>query len=186
MIMKDQQKTEYLKEALRLAELRLEEQNITLTLQEKKAVLIATLCIALIGFLLTFTGDIEQVSRALDCLIGIKPSIFWASFVFKILPSLILAVAMLHSIQSLNLAKLGIRGAAPGYTLNDYFDRDLYRLAKGLLKDYDDRIKRNIKTLKIQDTEMKKAKNWLFIGIPVAIFLVAVREMLQSVDTSIL
>ena len=76
---------------------------------------------------------------------------------------------------------LGIRGASPGYTLNDYFERNLYRLSKGLLEDYDDRIKKNLEMLETKDTEMRKARNWLFFGIPFAIVLVIIREVLQII-----
>lgn len=184
MITKDQQKSEYLKEALRLAELRLEEQNATLSLQERIAALIATLCIAFIGYLLTFTGDIGRFSKILDWLSGIKSGGLWTLIIFETLPSLPLAIAMLHSIRSLNLMDLGTRGASPGYTLNDYFGRNLNRLAKGLLEDYNVRIRRNQEMLEDKNKELTKARNWLFFGIPLAIFLVVLREMLVvlSVD----
>ncbi len=176
MITKDQLKTEYLKEALRLAELRLEEQNITLSKLENKAVLIATLCIVLIGYLLAFTGGLEETYSIKSWNI---PSKHANLLIFKILPCLPLAVAMLYSIQSLNLVNLGTRGASPGYSLNDYFGRNLNRLAKGLLEDYDDRIKKNIEMLEAKYEEMKKARNWLYWGVPLAIMLVAIREMIQ-------
>ena len=86
---------------------------------------------------------------------------------------------MLYSIQSLNLVNLGTRGASPGYSLNDYFGRNLNRMAKGLLEDYDDRIKKNIEMLEAKYKEMKKARNWLYWGVPLAIVLVAIREMIQ-------
>lgn len=180
MITKDQQKTEYLKEALRLAELRLEEQNITLSLQEKKAALIVTLCIAVIGYLLTFTGDIGKVPVTMDNLFRTELGELWTSLIFKILPSLFLAFAMLHSIQSLSVADLGTRGASPGYSMNDYFGRNLNKLAKGLLEDYNDRIRNNQDMLEYKKKEMAKARIWLFIGIPLAIVLVAIREMLLA------
>ncbi|MDE0286353.1 MAG: hypothetical protein OXI88_23185 [Gammaproteobacteria bacterium] len=186
MITKDQQETEYLKEALRLAELRLEEQNTTLTLQEKKAALVVTLCIAIIGYLLTFTGDIQTVPVILDYLFKTKFGDLWTSLIFKILPSLILAFAMVHSIRSLNLMDLGTRGASPGYSMSDYFERDLNNLAKGLLEDYHERIIENQDMLEHKKKEMKSARKWLFIGIPVAIVLVATREMLLAVEPSIL
>ena len=178
---KVQQKEEYLKEAVRLAELRLEEQNIALTLQEKKAVLIATICIVIIGYLLTFAGDIEQVSITLDYLFRTKLGELWPLLIFKILPSLILAFAMVHSIQSLNLSDLGIRGASPRYTLDNYFNRDLNKLAKELLEDYNARIKENQEMLEAKNEEMRKARNWLFRGIPLSIILVIFRELLQII-----
>ena len=179
MVTKDQQESDYLKESLRLAELRLEEQSITLTLQEKKAALIATLCIAFIGYLLTFTGDIGEASTILDRLFKTKLGELWTLLIFKILPSLPLAFAMLHSIQSLNLVDLGTRGASPGYTLDNYFERDLNKLAEELLEDYNDRIKVNQEMLVSKNKEMRNARNWLFIGIPLAIVLVITWEFLQ-------
>lgn len=179
MILKEQQKTEYLKEAVRLAELRLEEQNIALTLQEKKSALIATFCIVIIGYLLTFTGDIEQVSRTLDYLFRTKLGELWPLLIFKIIPSSVLALAMLYSIRSLNLADIGIRGAPPEYTLDNYFKRNLNKLAKELLENYNDRIKENQEMLETKNEEMRKARNWLFIGTPLAVILVIARELLQ-------
>ena len=164
-----------------MAELRLEEQNIALTLQEKKAVLISTFCIVIIGYLLTFTGDIEQVSVTLDYLFRTKFGELWTLLIFKILPSLILAFAMLHGVQSLNLSDLGIRGASPGYTLDNYFKRDLNKLTKELLEDYNGRIKENQEMLEAKNEELRKARNWLFRGIPLAIILIIFREILQII-----
>ena len=175
MITKDQQKSDYLKEALRLAELRLEEQHITLTTQGKKAVLIATLCIAFIGYLLAFTGAIGETYSILGWNIPLK---FTNLLIFKILPCLPLAMAMLYSIQALDLEDLGTRGATPEYTLDEYFKHDLYQLMIVLLEDYNERIYENEKILGTKNREMVKARNWLFIGIPLAIVLVAFREML--------
>lgn len=179
MTTKERQKSDYLKEALRLAELRLEEQNITLILQEKQAALIVTLCIAFIGYLLTFTGEIEQVPMLLDYIFRTKLGELWTSLIFKILPSLPLAFAMLHSIQSFSLVDLGTRGASPDYSTNDYFGRNLNRLARGLLVDYNERVRNNQEMLKGKNKEMRKARKWLFIGIPLAIVSVAFREILQ-------
>lgn len=186
MITKDQKKLEYLQEALRLAELRLEEQNITLTLQEKKAVLVVTLCIAVIGYLLTSTGEIGKVTEIFNYFSQIKLSELWISSIFKILPSLILAIAMLHGIQSLSLMNLGTRGASPDYSMSDYFGHDLNDLSKGLLEDYNDRIKKNKKMLDHKKKEMIKARKWLYFGIPLAIVLVATREILLAVGIPIL
>ena len=186
MITKDQQKTEYLQEALRLAELRLEEQSVTLTLQEKKAVLVVTLCIAVIGYLLTSTGEIGKLTEIFNYLFQTKLSDLSIALIFKILPSLILAFAMLHGIQSLSMMNLGTRGASPGYSMSDYFGHDLNKLAKGLLEDYNDRIRENQDMLDHKKKEMKKARKWLFFGIPLAIVLVAIREMLLAIGPSIL
>ena len=181
MITKDQQETEYLKEALRLAELRLEEQNTTLTLQEKKAALVVTLCIAIIGYLLSFTGDIKALPEVLDHIFKTKIGDLWTSLIFKITPSLILACAMVRSIRSLNLMDFGTRGASPGYSMSDYFGHDLNKLAKGLLEDYNDRIKKNQEMLDHKQKEMIKARKWLYTGIPLAIVLVANREIVLAV-----
>ena len=172
----DKQNLDYLKEALRLAELRLEEQNITLSTQGKKAVMIATLCIALIGYLLAFTGGVGEIYTVPGWNI---PPKYTNLFIFKILPSLPLAMAMLFSIQALDLEDLGTRGATPEYTLDEYFKHDLYQLMIVLLEDYNERIYENQKILEVKNKEMVKARNWLFLGIPVAIIMVAVREMLQ-------
>ena len=176
MITNDQQETEYLKEALRLAELRLEEQNTTLSTQGKKAVLIATLCIAFIGYLLAFTGGVGETYTVFGWHI---PPKYANLLVFKILPSLPLAMAMLFSIQALDLEDLGTRGATPEYTLDEYFKHNLYQLMMVLLEDYNERIYENQKILEAKNSEMVKARNWLFVGIPVAIIMVAIREMLQ-------
>ena len=176
MTTKDQQKSDYLKEALRLAELRMEEQNITLTTHGKKAVLIVTLCIAFIGYLLAFTGGVGETYTIFCWNI---PSKYANLLIFKILPSSPLAMAMLYSIQALDLEDLGTRGASPDYTLNLYFKRNLYQLAKELLDDYNERIKQNEKILDTKNREMEKARNWLFLGIPLAIILVIVREVLH-------
>lgn len=181
MTTKDQIKMEYLQEALRLAELRLEEQNITLTLQEKKAVLVVTLCIAVIGYLLTSSGEIGKVAEIVNILFQTKSGDLWISLIFKILPSLILAFAMIHGIQSLSLMNLGTRGTSPDYSMNDYFGQDSDKLAKGLLEDYNDRIKKNQKMLDHKKKEMIKARKWLYFGIPLAIVLVASREILLAV-----
>ncbi len=186
MITKDQQKTEYLQEALRLAELRLEEQSITLTLQEKKAVLVVTLCIAVIGYLLTSTGEIEKVTEIFNNIFQTKFGDLWISLIFKILPSLFLAFAMIYGIRSLSLMNLGTRGASPGYSMSDYFGHDLNKLARGLLEDYNDRIKKNQKMLDHKKKEMIKARKWLYFGIPLAIILVAYREILLALGPLIL
>lgn len=86
-------------------------------------------------------------------------------------------MAMVYSIQALDLTKLGMRGASPSYTLDEYFNYDLYKLAEGLLEDYNDRINQNETVLADKDSEMEKARNWLFLGIPVAIILVLIREI---------
>ena len=87
-------------------------------------------------------------------------------------------MAMLYSIQALDLEDLGTRGATPEYTLDEYFKHDLYQLMIVLLEDYNERIYENEKILGTKNREMVKARNWLFIGIPLAIVLVAFREML--------
>ena len=174
-------KMEYLQEALRLAELRLEEQSITLTLQEKKAVLVVTLCIAVIGYLLTSSGEIWKLAETINHNYQTKSGDLWISLIFKILPSLFLAFAMIHGIRSLSLMNLGTRGASPGYSMSDYFGQDVNKLAKGLLEDYNDRIKKNQKMLDHKRKEMIKARKWLYFGIPLAIVLVANREILLAV-----
>ena len=181
MITKDQQKSEYLKEALRLAELRLEEQNVTLTLQEKKAVLIATLSIAFIVYLLAFTGESGEAYTILGRKIPLKPTNF---FIFKILPSCLFVMSMIHSINALDLTKLGTRGASPNYALDDYFNHDLYELRNGLLEDYNERVEKNEKILEVKDKQLRKARNWLFYGIQLAIVLVLYREILKTFFTT--
>ena len=175
--MKNLQTLEYFKEALRLAELRLEEQNTTLTLQEKKAVLIATLAIAFVGYLLAFSGEIGTTLTILNRSGPVNE--FWVLMIFQILPSVPSVFALAHSMASLNLMELGTRGAPPRYTLDDYFKGDLNELVVGLLEDYDERITNNQELLETKNKEMRKAKKWLFLGFACAVTAVLFRELLQ-------
>ena len=74
----------YGKEAVRLAELRLVEQTLSSGVQEKKAILISTICFLFVGYLLAFPVE-KEVLYKICCW---APPQWSVVFLIKILPSL--------------------------------------------------------------------------------------------------
>ena len=165
----------YGKEAVRLAELRLVEQTLSSGVQEKKAILISTICFLFVGYLLAFPVE-KEVLYKICCW---APPQWSVVFLIKILPSLFFIKPLYHSINVLDLKSYGHSGASPKYTTDDYFKGDLDKLRKELLKTYDKDIRKNAAGLDANSEEMKKAKNWLFFAMVFAGIFVIFRELIS-------
>ena len=166
---------DYDKESVRLAELRLGEQTQSSDVQEKKAILISTICFLFVGYLLAFSPERETLYN-ICCWTPPR----WSVVLFiKILPSLLFIKPLYHSIKILDLKSYGLSGASPNYTTGDYFGSDPDKLRKALLESYEDKIKDNAKKLNANSNEMKKAKNWLFLAMGFAGIIVIFRELIS-------
>ena len=165
----------YDKEALRLAEIRLGEQTLSSGVQEKKAILISTICFLFVGYLLVFPVEKE----ALYNICCWTPPLWSVVLLIKILPSLFFIKPLYHSINVLDLKSYGLSGASPKYTKDDYFRGDLDKLREKLLETYEKRITKNTAGLDANSKEMKKAKNWLFFAMVFAGIFVIFRELIS-------
>ena len=167
--------TKYRKEALRLAELRLGEQTLSSGVQEKKAILISTICFLFVGYLLAFPVEKEALYK-ICCW---TPPLWGVVLLIKILPSLFFIKPLYHSIKVLDLKSYSLSGASPKYTTDDYFGSVSDKLRKELLKTYEQKIGKNAAGLDANSKEMKKAKNWLFFAMVFAGIFVIFRELIS-------
>ena len=174
--MATQQELEYRKEAVRLAELRLEAQDLAYDAQTKKVVLIGTVCFIFIGFLIVFPIEKEKTYE-IFCW---SFAAWGVSLVFKHLPCLPFVMSLYHSFKSLDLKSFSLPGFSPKYTTDKCFESDASKLTEKMLIDYEDRIKENADALKINGEVMGKAKSWLIYGMLFAVIIVVVRDLTLS------
>lgn len=168
-----QQELEYRKEAVRLAELRLEAQDQAYNAQTKKVVLMGSVCFVFIGFLFTFPIEKEK-TYDLFCLC--LPA-WGAMLIFKYLPCLPFFISLYHSFNSLDLKSFKLPGFSPKYTTDKCFESDSNKLTERMLIDYEERIANNAKAIDSNGDKMEVAKNWLIFGILFAVVVVVVREL---------
>ena len=174
MTTETKQGLEYRKEALRLAELRLGEQNLTYDTQTNKVVLIGTVCFVFSGYLLAF--PIESV-KPFEILCWAFPS-WCVLLVLSILPALVFSVPFYHCVNALDLKTFSLRGASPNYTMSDYFKCDSYELTERLLEAYETRIQNNANELDANSDKIGNAINSLIFGILYAVIAVVVRKLI--------
>ena len=138
--------SEYLREAVRLAELRMSEQNSLERDYERKAVLMITFCVVIAGYL--FAGN-------------------WAGWaVLKILPIAFLAVAVWKGVRTFEFKEFGAQGIHPEtsaelFELN--YNTDLLR--EYALVEYEDRLNRNGRYLNRRAERLEFAKPYFYTGL---------------------
>ena len=166
-----QKELEYLKEAVRLAELRLEAQDKAYDAQTKKVVLMGSVCFVFIGFLFAFPIEKE---KTYEIFCWSFPA-WGAVLVFKYLPCLPFVMSLYHSFKSLDLKSFKLPGFSPKYTTDKCFESDPSKLTEKMLQDYEDRIKDNAEVIENNGDKMEEAKNWLIYGMLFAVLVVVVR-----------
>ena len=170
-----QQELEYRKEAVRLAELRLEAQDQAYDAQTKKVVLMGSVCFVFIGYLFAFPIEKEKTYELFYwCL----PA-WGAMLVFKYLPCLPFVISLYHSFKSLDLKSFKLPGFSPKYTTDKCFESDPSKLTEKMLQDYEDRIKDNAAVIDSNGGKMEAVKNWLIFGVLFAVIVVVVRELVS-------
>ncbi|MGI9297025.1 MAG: hypothetical protein ACR2QC_03905 [Gammaproteobacteria bacterium] len=146
----------YWEEAVRLAELRMTEYNRIQIGYERRAVLLITFCVVIIGFL--FAGE-------------------WAGWLaLKFAPVLLLAFAAIRGMLILQFAEFGVQGIHPR-TLADssLFEGNTDALREYVCQEYAERIDRNQKLLARQSKHLECGRILLYLGLAGA-FIVSVAE----------
>lgn len=137
----------YLRAVVRLAELRMTEQSALQNGYERKAVLLITFCVVLVGYLLTgeWTG--------------------WAGAV-KFAAMAYLMISVDSSIRIFEFAESGVQGIHPR-TIGDIsvFGGKTDALLAHAGKEYAERIDRNDKTLNMHVNRLKFAKRYFYAGL---------------------
>ena len=170
-----QQELEYRKEAVRLAELRLEAQDQAYDAQTKKVVLMGSVCFIFIGFLFAFPIEKE---KTYDFYCMCLPA-WGAMLVFKYLPCLPFVISLYHSFKSLDLKSFKLPGFSPKYTTDKCFESDSSKLTEKMLQDYEKRIANNAEVIDSNGDKMEAAKSWLIFGMLFAVVVVVVRELVS-------
>ena len=144
----------YWQESVRLAELRMTEQSALQNEYDRKAVLMITFCVVLIGYL--FVGEWEGWLAA------------------KLAPIVMLSWAACRGMQILQFAEFGVQGIEPDISI--YFaDRATNEFEEHVLQEYAEKIGRNQTSLARQRGYLEKGRAWLYRGIAAA-FIVSVLE----------
>ena len=142
------------REAIRLSEARLDVQQADVSAVERKAALLGTLCIAIIGYLLT---PDEQTTKCLQEFIKgerCSPWLLVVSFVFEVIASSIFAVGLVFCWKTLIPKKYQWKGVTLSTMPGDPFRDDLVGMLKTLAGGYDKAFIKNDRTIK-----KKKLKN---------------------------
>jgi len=119
----NQSETLYLQEVIRLAELEIKEQSDTLVATEKKAILLLTLHIAIIGYLLSTSAPGNSLAAMLEMAIT-----------FILMASTLIGMVVLYP------SDFGVAGINPKYSMDEYFGGNFNRMADRLKDLYEERI----------------------------------------------
>ncbi|MBE8157805.1 MAG: hypothetical protein HAW59_00170 [Betaproteobacteria bacterium] len=150
---KDKQETEYWREAVRLVELHLQEQNRANQENQNKVVLLMTFCVSSFGFLYV-AGDWDVWEKCL-------PPYIW---IFGILAA-VFAISVGFGIAALNTTGWGVPGADADYSFQAGLPGNFNLRSRVLLKTYQEYCEKNQKTLKRKQTYIKWSKKFGLFGI---------------------
>ena len=156
---------EYLREALRLAELRIEQQQRSGEINQRKAVWLITFCLTTAGYLYASQPDAE----VRDFL-----PVLWK--ITAIILGIVFAIAVVFSIMVINIANWRVQGAPKSYTLHPYFDKNFNKMAEDLLKQYEVNYRFNNMVLYRRGKYFKSAKYLGFGGIAGSALLILGKE----------
>lgn len=159
------QETEYLREAVRLAELRIEQQQRTDEINQRKAVLFITFCFAMAGYLYAGKGAETQ------CL----PSAVWG--IGKAVLGALLLAAIVCAVFVVNFAYWKVHGVEPSYTMDEYFGENYNKMARDLLEYYDEFFKNNKEVLDKKGEYLLWARNFGFPGMALFFILILVESV---------
>lgn len=163
-------KTAYLKEAMRLVELGIEEQHISKTVLERKAVLLITFCGAVIGYLIT--ADFDSFKTLWACDKDVGKGILWVLKFLSILP---LGGAVGYGMVMFVLTDFTIRGLDPQKVWNyDNYDE----LAKRYIKDAESKFDDTNIILDKKARRFERAYQCLFVGLFFSVVLVLIHQFI--------
>ena len=145
---------EYLREAVRLAELRMSEHSRLQIGNERRAALLITFCVVLMGYLLggDWTG-------------------WWG---MKCLPFLFLTAAAMQGIWILEPTEFGLQGMHPAVSAIYKDNGD--KLPEYIQKIYGEKIGKNGRALTLQSKYLERARIWLYWGL-LGTIVVALSDM---------
>ena len=180
----DEKKNEQLNERLvaqemiRLSELRLDVQQEEVGAMERKAALLGTFCIAVIGYLLrdaAFDAKIVAEATSGRCH-------FWtaiAIITIKVIPSAILAGGVFYCWKTLIPATYKWKGLTLSVMVDKYpYRHDLTDILKGLVERYNDAAKSNDEVIREKKAEnIKDAIKWGGRGVVISLFLVILEKI---------
>ena len=154
--------TEYLREAVRLAELRLEEQQKTSDIIRRQTVLLITYGAAAFTYL--HAGEPAMPLKQ-----------HWFSHVL-IAGNIIVAAAFIkavyHCVGIFDIKKWGVPGADADYLLHEYFGKDFNKMAENLLENYREIFNQNEKNNGDKINEFIAIRKWGMAGIAGASVLI--------------
>ena len=164
-------------EMVRLSEARLDVQQAEVGAMERKAALLGTFCIAVIGYLLrdaAFDPKIIAEATSGRCH-------FWAAvaiIAIKVIPSAILAVGVFYCWKTLIPATYRWKGGTLAIMNKDPFRYDLTAIFKGLAKRYNEAAKLNDETmLEKKINNIKSAIAWGGWGVVISLLLVMLEKI---------
>ncbi len=138
--------SEYLREAVRLAELRMTEYARIYNEYERRAVLLITFCVALIGYLLS--GEWAE----------------WTAAV-KFLAIFCLMSAAWKGLRIFSFSELGVRGIHPNTLADPVFGGREKAMLEYVRGQYAERIDWNGKILDLLVRRFQSAKRWFYAGL---------------------
>lgn len=158
----EESKTLYLKEALKLSETTIAEQNSAFATIDRKAILLVTLYVAIIAFLLSWKYDSDE-----KMIILISYTII-----------VVLIIAALVGLGALYTRPFAVPGASPKYLMRKDFNHNLDKMSEDLLNVCNDRFNLN-KTILTEKLVYSKIS--LRLGVA-GIFLTSVWVILVFSD----
>ncbi|MGI9306435.1 MAG: hypothetical protein ACR2P5_03930 [Gammaproteobacteria bacterium] len=160
-----QEKSEYLREAIRLVELRLEQQQKSSDENQRKAALLITFCVAVIGYLYAEQPDESGVYLPL--------ALWWT---VKVILAVILGAAVFYGLQVVDIKKWGVSGADPAY-VDSRFGWDFNQMAEELLDGYKECFDINKGNLEKKVKKLKIARNLGILGITLSLLWIVMERI---------
>ena len=150
--------SEYLREAVRLAELRMTEYARIYNEYERRAVLLITFCVALIGYLLS--GEWAE----------------WTAAV-KFLAIFCLMSAAWKGLRIFSFSEFGVQGIHPNTVANPIFGGRADVLLEYVRGEYAERIDQNAKNLHSRSRFLDSAKRWFYAGLTTTAAIVLAEKL---------
>lgn len=157
--------SDHLQEAVRLAELRLSEQNTLQAEYERKAILLITSCAAIIGYL--FAGDLFATIQSAGWLVSVK-----------ILALILLLCAAVKGMRTIEFVKFGVRGIHPAIATK--FFEEKIALLKFACDIYTDRINDNNSVLENRAKRLKSAQMPFYLGLAITVASTLIEKVLLT------